>query len=67
MAVMIEELMGQLVADGGSDLHISTGLPPYGRFNGQLRPMQAEILEEEACQRLSTAGQLCRLPEGPGQ
>ena len=52
MAVMIEELMGQLVADGGSDLHISAGLPPYGRFNGQLRPMQAEILEEEACNRL---------------
>lgn len=52
MAVMIEELMGQLVADGGSDLHISAGLPPYGRFNGQLRPMQPEILEEEACNRL---------------
>ena len=52
MAVMIEDLMSQLVADGGSDLHISAGLPPYGRFNGQLRPIDETVLEEESCNRL---------------
>ena len=52
MAVMIEDLMTQLVADGGSDLHISAGLPPYGRYNGQLRPIIEEKLEEEDCNKL---------------
>jgi twitching motility protein PilT len=37
--LMIEDLMAKLVEDGGSDLHLSAGLPPYGRFNGQLRPI----------------------------
>jgi len=52
MAISMEELMEQLVANGGSDLHLSADLPPYGRFNGQLRPMQDEVLDEEACNRL---------------
>ena len=52
MAVLIEDLMTQLVTDGGSDLHISAGLPPFGRFNGQLRPLQDEALTEEACNKL---------------
>ena len=52
MAVMIEDLMSQLVADGGSDLHLSAGLPPYGRFNGQLRPINEERLNEETCNKL---------------
>ncbi len=52
MAVMIEDLMSQLVADGGSDLHLSAGLPPYGRFNGQLRPIHDDRLDEEVCNKL---------------
>ena len=52
MAVLIENLMTQLVTDGGSDLHISAGLPPYGRFNGQLRPLQDEVLTEETSNNL---------------
>jgi twitching motility protein PilT len=52
MAVMIEDLMSELVADGGSDLHLSAGLPPYGRFNGQLRPINEERLNEETCNKL---------------
>lgn len=52
MAVMIEDLMTELVAAGGSDLHISSGLPPYGRFNGQLRPIVEERLDEEDCNKL---------------
>jgi len=52
MAVMIEDLMSQLVADGGSDLHLSCGLPPYGRFDGQLRPINEDNLDEETCNKL---------------
>jgi len=52
MAVAIEELMEQLVQRGGSDLHLSAGLPPYGRFSGQLQPMEPEALTEELCNRL---------------
>jgi twitching motility protein PilT len=52
MAVMIEDLMIQLVKDGGSDLHISAGLPPYGRFSGQLRPIHDDSLDEESCNKL---------------
>lgn len=29
MELMIEDLMEQLVEMGGSDLHLSAGLPPY--------------------------------------
>ncbi len=52
MSLSMETLMEQLVANGGSDLHLSANLPPYGRFNGQLQPMQEEVLDEEACNRL---------------
>ena len=44
MDLMIEDLMEQLVEGGGSDLHIATGQPPYGRFSGELRPMRDEAL-----------------------
>ena len=52
MEMMIEELMEKLVKDGGSDLHIATGQPPYGRFSGQLRPMTDQPLAEEECNKL---------------
>jgi twitching motility protein PilT len=52
MDLMIEDLMSKLVEDGGSDLHLSAGLPPFGRFNGQLRPMTETALHEEDCNRL---------------
>ena len=52
MDLMIEDLMEQLVNGGGSDLHIASGQPPYGRFSGELRPMQEEPLSEEGCNRL---------------
>lgn len=52
MPLMIEDLMSQLVADGGSDLHLSAGLPPYGRFNGQLRPIFEEQLDSDSCDKL---------------
>jgi twitching motility protein PilT len=52
MALQIEDLMVELVERGGSDLHLSAGLPPYGRFNGQLQSMREQSLSEELCTRL---------------
>jgi len=52
MDLMIEDLMEQLVKDGGSDLHLATGQPPYGRFSGELKPMMDEKLSEESCNKL---------------
>ena len=52
MDLMIEDLMEQLVQGGGSDLHIATGQPPYGRFSGELRPMTDRALAEEDCNKL---------------
>ncbi len=52
MELMIEDLMERLVEEGGSDLHLSAGVPPYGRFSGKLKPIHEERLSEEACNRL---------------
>ena len=52
MELMIEDLMTQLVQGGGSDLHLSVGQPPYGRFNGKLTPMREEKLTEQECNQL---------------
>ena len=53
MDLLIEDLMQELVKAGGSDLHLSAGNPPYGRFSGQLRPfVQDTKLTEESCNRL---------------
>ena len=40
MELQIETLMEQLVEGGGSDLHLSAGLPPYGRFSGAYGPQR---------------------------
>jgi twitching motility protein PilT len=51
--MMIEDLMSDLVKSGGSDLHLAAYQPPYGRFNGQLRPMAEDVvLSEEQCNKL---------------
>ncbi|MFM1798228.1 MAG: hypothetical protein RLZZ117_506 [Cyanobacteriota bacterium] len=51
--MMIEDLMTDLVKAGGSDLHLAAHQPPYGRFNGQLRPMEETVvLSEEQCNKL---------------
>ncbi|MFN9637365.1 MAG: type IV pilus twitching motility protein PilT [Synechococcaceae cyanobacterium] len=51
--LLIEDLMNELVKGGGSDLHLATGQPPFGRFNGELRPMLLDRrLDEESCNRL---------------
>jgi twitching motility protein PilT len=52
MEVLVEDLMTQLVEAGGSDLHLAAGQPPYGRFNGELRPLVQDLtLNEETCNR----------------
>jgi twitching motility protein PilT len=52
MEPQIEELMEELVKQKGSDLHLSAGHQPYGRFNGELRPMRQQALSEEVCNRM---------------
>jgi twitching motility protein PilT len=52
MELMIEDLMEQLVEMGGSDLHLSAGLPPYFRISGHLTPIGDEPMTAEECQRL---------------
>ncbi len=38
-APLLHEYLSMIVAAGGSDLHLHTGLPPYIRRNGQLMPI----------------------------
>jgi twitching motility protein PilT len=52
MELRIEELMEELVRQGGSDLHLAAGQQPYGRFNGGLRPMREAKLSEDLCNRM---------------
>ncbi len=52
MELMIEDLMEQLIEMGGSDLHLTAGLPPYFRISGKLQPIGDEALTAEECQRL---------------
>ena len=52
MELMIEDLMEQLIEMGGSDLHLTAGLPPYFRISGHLQPISDQILSSEECQRL---------------
>lgn len=52
MEFMIEDLMEQLIEMGGSDMHLSAGLPPYFRLSGHLTPIGEEPLTGEQCQRL---------------
>jgi twitching motility protein PilT len=52
MEIMIEDLMEQMIEMGGSDMHLSAGLPPYFRISGKLTPIGEEPLSADQCQRL---------------
>lgn len=52
MELMIEDLMEEVISRGGSDLHMSAGLPPYIRISGKLTATEHETLTAEQCQRL---------------
>lgn len=52
MELMIEDLMEQMIEMGGSDMHLTAGLPPYFRISGHLQPIGDQALSPEECQRL---------------
>lgn len=52
MELMIEDLMEQLIEMGGSDMHLTAGLPPYFRISGKLQPIGDQPMTSEECQRL---------------
>ncbi|MEM7579181.1 MAG: type IV pilus twitching motility protein PilT [Mastigocoleus sp.] len=52
MEMMIEDLMEQMIEMGGSDMHLTAGLPPYFRISGKLTPIGDEALTQDQCQRL---------------
>lgn len=50
--MVIEELLEKLVKDGGSDLHISSNLPPAIRVDGKLTRVDMEPLTPEEVENL---------------
>jgi twitching motility protein PilU len=42
--VRITQWLQTLSSEGGSDLYLSTGAPPCAKFQGQLKPIDSEIL-----------------------
>lgn len=40
----IDQLLAELLRRGGSDLHLTVGLPPRGRLSGDLQPLSPEPL-----------------------
>ena len=51
-AMILEELLGQVFERGASDLHLSAGLPPIMRVDGNLMRSDHPPLTKEDCQRL---------------
>ncbi len=41
----ITEWLKTLASQGGSDLYLSTGAPPCAKFQGQLKPIDSEIMQ----------------------
>lgn len=50
--VQLDDLLIECVAKGGSDLHLTVGLPPTIRVDGELRPLDYEPCTEFDTQRL---------------
>ena len=48
----IDELLRQTVLSGGSDLHLTVGLPPMVRKDGRLVPLNYETARERDSQRI---------------
>ncbi len=44
---VINGYLRQMLADGGSDLHLSINFPPKARFHGNIMPLNDEILTPE--------------------
>jgi twitching motility protein PilT len=48
----IDRLLSELLRRGGSDLHLSVGLPPRGRVSGDLQPLESEPLNQATIEPL---------------
>jgi twitching motility protein PilT len=48
----IDELFSLIKEQGASDLHLSTGAPPFLRLHGDMRPLEYEELTPELTKRL---------------
>lgn len=51
--LVLEELLQALVAQGGSDLHLSVGSPPKIRVDGKLQDVGKDVLEPTDAKRLA--------------
>ncbi|MBP7669400.1 MAG: type IV pilus twitching motility protein PilT [Candidatus Eisenbacteria bacterium] len=50
--VSFEQLLSTMVEKGASDLHLTAGVPPQYRVDGELIPVEGEPLDAETCQKL---------------
>lgn len=48
----IDKLLGALVQTGGSDLHMSVGVPPIFRINGRLKRLRSEVMSATQVEEL---------------
>jgi twitching motility protein PilT len=48
----LEHLLAEMAERGASDLHLTTGVPPQLRIDGNLLSTEHEALDADACQRL---------------
>lgn len=53
MPYNIQELLGELVKRGGSDLHLTAGSPPLLRLSGKLNPLGVDKLTPNETMRMS--------------
>jgi len=51
MAV-IDQLLSRMLDRGGSDLHLTVGLPPKARISGSLTPIGDQALDSATMQKL---------------
>ncbi|MEM6822608.1 MAG: type IV pilus twitching motility protein PilT [Verrucomicrobiota bacterium] len=58
MANEIDQFFEVMVADGGSDLHISEGQPPKYRKHGEINPIREQPLSTDEMDRILS--QICR-------
>ena len=56
-------LLGDSVRQGASDLHLSAGMPPLVRVDGDIRPLVPTALEPDAVRQLVCAGMTARQRE----
>lgn len=50
---MLEQLIGEAVEKKASDLHLTVGIPPHVRIDGELRPLFHPSLPAEDCAQLA--------------